>query len=119
MKAKKRQLRKKGDDSAGDSMNRKKLAKLKKELLDMRRSPQGRRSEDFQSYARSLGRNPENRGKEPTWSRGREPHLSPPLSIPDHSGEMKTNTARSIIDQLLADCDEWEIYLLEGDEDDK
>lgn len=42
----------------------------------------------------------------------------PPLSIPGHTRDLKPGTARSIIDILLNDVDDWEIYLLEAEDDD-
>lgn len=65
----------------------------------------------LEKYANAVGRQKENRGKEPTWVRKLDPHLSPPLSIPNHSKDIKAGTARSIIDQLLADIDEWEQFI--------
>lgn len=72
---------------------------------------------DFVSLAKQLGRERDNRGKEPTYVRGRDPALSPPLSIPSH-GELKVGTARSIINALLSDMDDWEIYLSENEDGD-
>jgi|688.fasta_scaffold512664_1 hypothetical protein len=92
-------------------MKEKKLVKLKKQLEDMRKSPQGRKADEFITIAKQLGREEDPRGKEPTYVRKINPELSPPLSIPNHSGEMKTGTARSIIDALLDDVDEWKLYL--------
>jgi hypothetical protein len=42
--------------------------------------------------------------------------LSPPLSIPNHSSDVKPGTARSIIDALLNDVNEWELALDQEDE---
>ncbi len=83
----------------------------------MYKSPQNRKPEVFISIAKQLGRRKENRGKEPTYTRERDPALSPPLSIPNHPGDLKIGTARSIIDALLSDVDDWEIYLMERDDD--
>lgn len=74
-------------------------------------------SNDLERYARAIGRVKENRGKEPTWVRKHDPHLSPPLSIPNHSKDLKPATARNIIDQLIGDLDEWEMHLAELDEE--
>jgi hypothetical protein len=98
-------------DIIHDSMNSKQLAKIKRELEAIKLSPQGRRSDDLISIAGRLGRSLSNRGKEPTYIRSGDPCLVPPLSIPKHSAEMKTGTVRSIVYQLLDDCDEWELYL--------
>lgn len=82
----------------------------------MRKSPQNRNAADFIRIAKKLGRIQDNRGKEPTFIRERDPALSPPLSIPNHPGDIKTGTARSIIDALLSDVDEWEILLESGND---
>lgn len=88
-----------------------KLKKIKRQLEDMLRSPQGRNYKDFVSLATQLGRTKEKRGKEVNYTRKRNPALSPPLSIPQHPGDLKTGTAISIIDALLSDVDDWDIYL--------
>lgn len=90
------------------------LAKFKKILQEMQRSPQGRKALEFEGLARALGRERENRGKEPTWIRKESPYLLRPLSIPAHSKGVKTGTACSIIDALLDDVTEWELYLNGG-----
>lgn len=77
----------------------------------MLRSPQNRNYKDFVSLAKQLGRTEENRGKEPTYTRKRDPALSPPLAIPKHPGDLKVGTALNIIDALLSDVDDWEIYM--------
>lgn len=101
-------------------MNKKKLKKIKQTMREMQMSPQGRRSEELTSIALQLGRKLFNRGKEPTYVKEIDPCLSPPLSIPNHSGDMAIGTVRSILNQLLLDCDEWEMHLqtLEDAEDD-
>jgi hypothetical protein len=92
-------------------MTPKHLAKIKKVLLEMQRSPQGRNALEFEGVARALGRRREKRGKEPTWLRLQNPELTRPLSIPAHSGSVKLGTARSIISALLDDVTDWELYL--------
>lgn len=99
-------------------MNEKSLKKIKRELEALARSPQNRNYKDFVSLAKQLGRTEDKRGKEPTFVRLREPALSPPLSIPKHSGDMKIGTARSIIEALLSDVDDWEIYMSESEDKD-
>jgi hypothetical protein len=94
-------------------MDKKNLNKIKGMLLEMSRYPRNRNYKDFISIAKKLGREKDKRGKEPTYTRKHNPKLSPPLSIPKHSGDMKIGTAQSIIDALLSDVDEWEIYLNE------
>lgn len=98
-------------------MNPKALKKLKRQLKEMEKSPFNRKPDDFISIAKQLGRTKDNRGKEPTYTRERDPTLSPPLSIPNHPGDVKPGTARSIIDALLSDIDDWEIHLSESDDD--
>lgn len=96
-------------------MTPKHLAKIKKILQEMQRSPQGRKALEFEGLARALGRERDGRGKEPTWLRREKPTLARPLSIPAHSASVKTGTARSVIRTLLDDVLEWERYL-NGDE---
>lgn len=88
-----------------------KLNKIKRQLDDMARSPQNRNYKVFVSIALKLGRTLEKRGKEVTYTRKDNPCLSPPLSIPQHPGDLKPRTALSIIEQLLSDVDDWEIFL--------
>lgn len=86
----------------------------------MRKSPQGKKARDLVSIALRLGRVRDNRGKEPTYVREVSPSLSPPLSIPDHGGkDLKTGTTRNIIDTLLDDVFEWEIFInqAQGEDD--
>ncbi len=99
-------------------MNLRTLSKIKRELLQIYKSPQGRKALEFESLAKQLGRYKDNRGKEPTYTRARDPALAPPLSIPNH-GDLKIGTARSIVNTLLNDVDEWEIFLKENDSDDE
>lgn len=98
-------------DIAHTIMNKKKLNKIKQAIREMQVSPQGRKSEDLTSIASQLGRKLFNRGKEPTYVKEIDPCLSPPLSIPNHPGDMAIGTVRSILNQLLSDCDEWEMHL--------
>jgi hypothetical protein len=100
-------------------MNNKALKKIKRELLEMRKSPHGHSADEFISIAQKLGRKKDGRGKEPTYVRELDPALSPPLSIPRHgSKDLKAGTAKSIIDALLDDVSHWEEYLSELEEDD-
>lgn len=100
-------------------MNRKTLIRLRRELKELRRNFAPLDSKLLEGLAAAVGRKKVNRGKEPTWDRSFDPHLSPPLSIPNHSKGVKARTARSILDQLIADLDEWEQFLdLLVDEDD-
>lgn len=97
-------------------MNIQQLKKIKLELAQLKRSPTGHGSSVFETLAKRLGRSKYKTGKEPTWIREREPALSPPLSIPHHSKDMPPGTARSIINALLNDCDDWDIYLQDLDD---
>lgn len=101
-------------------MTKKHLLKIKNLLREMRKSPSGRKANDLITIAKQMGRVLDNRGKEPNYVRKENPKLSPPLSIPGHPGDLKLGTARSIIDMLLDDVDEWLIFLndSEGEEDD-
>jgi hypothetical protein len=100
-------------------MDAKALKKIKRQLKEMEKSPFNRKSSDFVSLAKQLGRVKDNRGKEPTYTRERDPTLSPPLSIPNHSVDVKPGTARSIIDALLSDVADWEDYLAKSEDDDE
>ncbi|SOD22538.1 type II toxin-antitoxin system HicA family toxin [Nitrosomonas ureae] len=92
-------------------MDRKNLSKIERDLNNLLRSPGGIKSKTLISIAKKLGRVLDNRGKEPTYIRTKDPSLSPPLSIPNHKGkDLKTGTARSIIDALINDVDEWKLY---------
>ena len=103
-------------DIASTIMNSKSLGKVRRALNEMRKSPQGRSYAELRAKAKDVGRSLSPRGKEPTWIRDVHPELSPPLSIPNHSGDVPIGTARSIIDQLLDDCDDWEQYLMQTEE---
>lgn len=87
-------------------MNRRKLDKLKRELEQLRRSPQ--KAIALQSLAKRLGRKRVKRGKEPMWESHEFAQLYP-LSIPDHGGrDLATGTKNSILDQLEEDILCWE-----------
>ncbi len=93
------------------------LAKIKRTLLEMQRSPGGIKVLELEGLARALGRQRAKRGKEPVFARNAEPRLFPPLSIPHHSSGLKVGTARSIVEALLKDVVAWEIFLEEGGND--
>lgn len=95
-------------------MNRGKVAKIQAILLEIGKHARGRRARELEAIAEALGRKLAKRGKEPTWVRTQDPVLSPPLSIPSHSKDMKAGTVRSIVDILLSDCDDWEQYFVDG-----
>jgi hypothetical protein len=80
----------------------------------MQASPQGRKSREFSRLATKLGRELFGGGNHPNYVRTAAPAFFP-LSIPNHTGDMPTGTACSIIESLLNDCDEWELWLIDND----
>ncbi len=88
-------------------MDKKKLKKVKIKLERLRQSPHGIKASKLVSLAMQLGRHHSPKGKEPAYVRQSNPSLRP-LTIPGHRGDLKVGTARSIIDALLSDVDEWE-----------
>lgn len=92
------------------------LAKIKKTLLDLNRSPKGIKASVLEGLARELGRAASIRGKEPTYIRDVAPRLPFPLSIPKHAADLRVGTAKNIIKSLLKDVAVWEAYL-QGDDD--
>lgn len=105
------------DDIIRDIMKREALHKLRRELEQLMRAPAGIKGSELKSIAEKLGRKRKKGGSEPTWIREDCPELSPPLSIPQHSKDLKKQTAKSIIHRLLSDIDEWEIFFNEEDDD--
>ena len=97
-------------------MNRSRLRKIERELIELSRAPRGRKAGVFIGLAQKLGRIRVNRGKEPTYERKIDPVFKFPLTIPNHPGDIKPGTARSIIDALLSDVDEWREWLEQNDE---
>ena len=97
-------------------MNKARLDKLRRELREIRKNPAGRRASELEAYAKLVGRTLDKRGKEPNWVKEDDPVLTPPLSIPHHSKDMKLGTVRSIVDQLLDDIDSWEQFLVDENE---
>jgi hypothetical protein len=86
-------------------MKRKRLIKLRDELHGLRRAVANVRHADVRRVAEALGREEENRGKEPTFV---SDWLSvKALTIPHHPGTLSKRVALSVIDQLLDDIDEW------------
>jgi hypothetical protein len=95
-----------------DSMNRKKLDKLRKRVEELRKKG-GIGGAELESLARALGRVPFKRGKEPTWVNEIFPDLRP-LSIPRHgSKDLNKITANKILDELELDIDKFEENLEE------
>ena len=104
---------------AGASMTLARVQRIRKELRDIRAHPIDRPSREMEAYAKAVGRVLVKRGSEPNWVREREPALSPPLSIPHHSKPLSIGTCRSIVDALLSDCDDWEVYLQQFDDEEE
>ncbi len=96
-------------------LDAKKVTALRAELRQIRSSPNNRRSAALIAIAKKVGRKVDNRGKEPTYVRNDDPALSPPLSIPNHTKDLKPMTVKSIVDTLLSDLDDWDIYINEQD----
>ncbi|WP_043480053.1 hypothetical protein [Janthinobacterium sp. HH01] len=97
-------------------MTPKHLAKIKRILFDMSRSPKGVAPAELKGLALELGRQAVKRGKEPTYIREASPQLPVPLTIPGHAEDLRVGTAKNIIKSLLRDVEVWEVYL-QGDDD--
>jgi hypothetical protein len=95
-------------------MNRTKLDKIKREIRNMRRSPQ--KAAALERLARRLGRKKVKRGKEPVWE-SQELIEVFPVAIPHHGAkDFAPGTQRSILDALEEDVLVWEERLSnEGD----
>ena len=95
-------------------MDLKKIRKLRDEIQRMRRRG-GLRPAELENLARSVGRVRHKRGKEPSWVStvflG-----APPVSIPNHPGDLSKYTARSILNELEADLDRFD-SVAEEDQD--
>jgi hypothetical protein len=87
----------------GGIITHRKLAKLRREIENLRAAKHNIKPADLTSMAKRLGRALENRGKHPTWKSELIPS-SNPLSIPGHP-TIKSTTAMSILDELEADID--------------
>jgi len=100
-------------------MQKQKLVKIEQELRHLRQNCVGLKPRDLIRLAKQLGRRKKpGNTNEPTYIRKLDPALSPPLSIPKHAS-LKQGTARSIINALLDDVDEWKQFiLLNGETDD-
>jgi hypothetical protein len=95
-------------------MTRRKLDKLKRELLQLRRSPQ--KAAALERFAKRLGRKRVKRGKEPMWESSEFDELYA-LSIPHHAGrDLAIGTKNSILDQLENDLLAWEAKLEKDEE---
>ena len=98
-------------------MTPKKLAKLRRQLQEFRRS--ARKARDVERLAQQLGRRKrKGRGKEPMWESSEFPELFV-LAIPHHGGrDLAPGTLRSILDQLEQDVFAWERKLDATDDQD-
>lgn len=98
-------------------MNRKKLKKIKKELVEARKSPQ--RARDLESLAHRLGRKLVNRGKHPIWES--EVLKVPPVPIPHHGKPPEVSIAvrNGVLDILWQDVEAWDDYLGEESVDEE
>jgi hypothetical protein len=101
-------------DTAYSTVHRKKLDKIKREILQRRRSPQNAAA--LMRLAAQLGRERAKRGKEPTYVSKYFHHLRP-LSIPYHGGkDLAPGTKNSILNSLEDDVLAWEAQLGNGKE---
>lgn len=90
-------------------MTRGKLNKLKRELLQLRRSPQ--KAAAIERFAKRVGRKKVKRGKEPVWESQEFSSLFP-LAIPHHGGkDLAVGTKNNILDQLEEDVLAYEARL--------
>lgn len=87
-------------------MERTRLKRLRQRIDDLRRRLGGIKPRELEALAKGLGRKRHPKGKEPTWVS--ELPSRWPLSIPNHPGDLKKETARSILEDLEAD-----LYALE------
>jgi len=86
-------------------MTPRKLNKLRQEVEGLRRKLGNIQARELVSLAGKVGRQPCNRGKEPTYEAQAYPEWFP-LTIPQHSGgRIAKGTAASILNQLEQDLD--------------
>lgn len=82
-------------------MNAPKIRRLRRRIARLRLRRGNVQAKELKSIARSVGRQPHKRGKEPTFVKeGR-----PPLTIPNHPGTMSPITVDNILDMLEEDLD--------------
>jgi hypothetical protein len=84
-------------------MNKRKLAKLKKELASLQLRKGNITAKEMVRFAKKCGRNrrPGGIGKEPTYIS--DLPYTKPLSIPGHPGNLRPGTAGNILDILEQD----------------
>ena len=80
----------------------------------MRLNVTGHKSREFERLAMAVQRKRLKGGSEPYWGRESAPAL-PPLAIPHHSAVISPGVARVIINELINDCDTWNLHLLENE----
>ena len=83
-------------------MDKKKLRKLRAQLKRLRQRSANLRNQDLVAFAKKLGRERSERGKEPTYISTLLPY-SRPISIPNHPGSLKPLTAGNILDSFEQD----------------
>jgi hypothetical protein len=82
-------------------MNPPRIRRLRHRIERLRLRKANVESKELRRLARSVGRWPHKRGKEPTFVKeGR-----PPLTIPNHPGAMSPITVDNILDMLEEDLD--------------
>jgi len=82
-------------------MNPPRIRRLRHRIERLRLRKANVESKELRRLARSVGRWPHKRGKEPTFVKeGR-----PPLTIPNHPGAMSPITVDTILDMLEEDLD--------------
>ena len=97
-------------------MNRSKLEKIKREIRQLRRSPQ--KAVALERLAKRLGRKSVKRGKEPVWESQALDEVFA-VAIPRHgTRDLAPGTQRNILDALEEDVLVWE-ERLPNEEDDE
>jgi len=92
-------------------MTRAKLEKLRHEWTILQNRG-GVKTREVERLAKALGRQRHKRGREPVWVNPVFPSLRP-VSIPSHSVDLNKYTKNSILGDLEADFEHWEISLEE------
>jgi len=103
-------------DTACDTMNRKKLKKLKRKIQSLRAGSANIHTVDLVSLAKKLGRRLHDRGKHLTYVSDPFPNLRP-LPIPSHPGALNPYTAENVLSQLEEDWLRWREVLGKSEDD--
>jgi len=86
-------------------LSQKKADKLRDEISRLRKKG-GIKARELEAIASGIGRKrKDEKGKEPRWEHPEYGRDLRPLTIPNHSGDLKRFTARNILDQLESDLD--------------